>query len=838
LATWGRRVGKKLEQLTRSPSREKVNATVVFTRTSSTRSTGTSAAPLTPSKALGSWGGGSVPGTPSPENRNGDTRLLYRSCSASQLGTYVAAEDPTDGLDLSRTPTTPSNVHINSAAASNTTYLPTKTVSCENISTLGTRASFPHAFLRSRPPATPQQTHLEPQNASSKAPPSTHSTPGVDAPTRPPSRRMTTLRDSVCDEDTRELIRQKLRAVSEENCAINPGHRSLSGLKVRPHPIPAPLQPRSRSFSATAIAETDLVYAPLQNDTKPTTSSGGSRRSERFRSRSERRSAAVYLSSNESGYESDGARQESPKARVKKTESDADSGVSTESHSETNSDSGSLTGADSQVLENYPKLDSYSKFEAFAKLENLPKENDYLNKSVDYASCNATPKYLDDYVDYGSVSRYSSLERQHSSPSSPTVFNLTDEEKLVPGRSSRNPRRLSDPQELMNRRQQFLASQLERRTSPLSPLRGALSVFREATEEGERSPWWDNNITPLRGHLRGAPLSRPFQESYSTAPLSLPASLARSPTPRTFRLMRLVKDHTGELGIYITARRNSRGATTGYVIAHIEKGGLTDSPKWIKLPRQRPLEDSAKLAENFIPPTEPSAASSWALRTCWGSGGINLGYLGGPLSGYSERSLPRRRGSYTEYDDYSEYTGISPLESYLPGYDPSRATVSVSGPVSVTVPLADCPTSLPANLNNETLQVLPITTMAVSTDSTDTSYDDGYLCKKILVKNNSTSNLPRYVNGEARYSSSQDVRDSIDVRYSSTNDVRLCGDKINTSFQSDMYKSKLIRVEPESVSCTPESLLSISTFEPHSPIFDGGAETSAGRNPIQPIYAL
>lgn len=561
-----------------------------------------------------------MPGTPSPESRSGEGRQLYRSCSASQLGTYLAAEDPAAGLDLTSSSASPAHAHAHTVTTVTTTYLPTKTVSCENISSLGgARASFPHAFLRSRPPAaTPQPRPQEP-----------------DTPTRPPSRRMTTLRDSVCDEDTRELIRQKLRAVSEENCAISPAHRGISGLQLRLHPSPAPLQPRTRSFSATAIIEPDVVFSPMQQTAQQTY------RPYRYRSRSEQRSASaaaavVYLSSNESGYESDGcggsgggARHESPKSRVKKTESDADSGVSTESHSETNSDSGSLAGADHPAFDHYTKLDNfamrlekyvrpdnyphiehytrpdnYPNLDKYSKPDNYPKLDQYSKPDYpeleDYATldgggtpsavvelrgqpggiygdCSSvTPKYGEDYVDYGRVSRYS---RQHSVPqASPTLYNLTDEEKLVPGRP-RGPRRLSDPQDLISRRQRFLASQLERRTSPLSPLRGALSVFREAGEDSGgdplRCPWWEGS-TPLRGHLRGAALSRPVPESYSSAPLSLPVSLAHSPTPRTFRLMRLVKDHTGELGIYITARRNSRGATTGYVIAHIEKNGLTD----------------------------------------------------------------------------------------------------------------------------------------------------------------------------------------------------------------------------------------------------------------------
>nr|XP_045600657.1 uncharacterized protein LOC123759591 [Procambarus clarkii]XP_045600659.1 uncharacterized protein LOC123759591 [Procambarus clarkii]XP_045600660.1 uncharacterized protein LOC123759591 [Procambarus clarkii] len=862
LATWGRRVGKKLEQLTRTPSKEKVNSGG-FSRSSSTRSVSTaSASPSSPLPGL-SWGGRSVPGTPSPESRSGECRQLYRSCSASQLGTYLAAEDPAAGLDLTRTP--PHTTPPNTAAI----YLPTKTVSCENISSLGgARASFPHAFLRSRPPTSQQQ----PQELAAQAP--------SDTPTRPSSRRMTTLRDSVCDEDTRELIRQKLRAVSEENCAISPAHRGISGLKLRLHPIPAPLQPRTRSFSATTITETDVIFSSTQQEAKQ--QACPPQRPHRYRSRSEQRSAAVYLSSNESGYESDGggARHESPKARVKKTESDADSGVSTESHSETNSDSGSFTGADHPAFDHYSKLDNYARLEKYVKPDNYPnldnyaKPNNYPNldhyskpdnypnldnySKPDYSKLDdmpkvelrsksssyhesqpTTPQCGEDYPDYGRASHYSRHQTEHQ-PATPLVHNLTDEEKLVPSRP-RGPRRLSDPQDLIIRRQRFLASQLERRTSPLSPLRGALSVFRESGEDGEGPcPWWEGS-TPLRGHLRSQASSRPVSDTYSSAPLSLPVSLAHSPTPRTFRLMRLVKDHTGELGIYITARRNSRGATTGYVIAHIEKNGLTDrdgrfrvgdeiinvngrrlrgvtldearhilrsTPKEVDIVIARevdlqhhreynaayaPAQDGktveAEAAQRLSEACGELYAADRAFRSELLSNEEVLGVRREHLDGYTSGSFPRRRGSYSDYDEYADYTTLAPMESYLPGYDPSRATVSVSGPVSVTVPMLESPASLPSNLP-ASMPSSPATTTNSTTlsssEHTRSDYYETYESRKC--------NLPRYVNGEARYSSSHDVRNANDVRYSSASDVRLCGNK---AFFSDIYKSKLIHVEPE-----------------------------------------
>ncbi|KAK8381043.1 hypothetical protein O3P69_008152 [Scylla paramamosain] len=870
LATWGRRVGKKLEQLTRSPSKEKVTFGR-FSRSNSTRSmTLSTPSPTTPTSGL-SWGGRSVPGTPSPENRSGEGRHLYRSCSASQLGTYLAAEDPAACLDLTRdastvttsvpsTPTTPSTPTASTATTA--AYLPTKTVSCENISSLGNKPSFPHAFLRSRPPA-PSEQHRPCEPTPLAA---------ADTPGRSSCKRVTTLRDSVCDEDTRELIRQKLRAVSEENCAVSPAHRGMSALQMRLHQSPAPLQPRSRSFSATAITEPDIIICPVRETARPSRSRG-------CRSHSEHKAAAVYTSSNESGYESDGgggrsgggdrgARHSFPKTHTKKVESDADSG-------------GSLTGTDHHAFDHYAKLDEYAKAgsqpphkaEVYCSLEKYSKPDNYPNLDVyskpdtyssiekytkpDYPNMsaytrleNTTKKEASKYANYregattadkceeerldSSRGRYS---RQHSDPqTSPATHNLTDEEKLIPGRP-RGSRRLSDPQDLVSRRQRFLASQLERRTSPLSPLRGALSIFREGEDGEPRRAWWGSG-TPLRGHLRGESIPQSVDDAYASPPLSLPASLGQTAPPRTFRLMRLVKDHTGELGIYITARRNSRGATTGYVIAHIEKDGLTDrdgrfrvgdeiinvngrrlrgvtldearhvlrsTPKEVDIviardvdvQHHREYDHSYPAYEHSDPEMEAARRLGEACGELWAADSTfkselltaeeDFGVRRESLGRYSNRSLPRRRGSYSDYDDYSDYTTLAPFESYLPGYDPSPAAVSVTGPVSVKVPVPGSPASLPSSLS------VTSTSTSVRNERPKVVFppSPGQL---EVPHDQRKCNLPRYINGEARYSSSHDVRHSSEVRYASSSDLRQCGE---TSFLADIYKSKLIHIEPE-----------------------------------------
>lgn len=170
------------------------------------------------------------------------------------------------------------------------------------------------------------------------------------------------------------------------------------------------------------------------------------------------------------------------------------------------------------------------------------------------------------------------------------------------------------------------------------------------------------------------------------------------------------------------------------------------------------------------------------------TGEEDLGVRRESLGRYSNRSLPRRRGSYSEYDDYSEYTTLAPFESYLPGYDPSRASVSVTGPVSVKVPVPGSPASLPSTLTVTSTSTSNRHGELASGVFSSPAHHDNYLDPR------KSSNLPRYINGEARYSSSHDVRHPTDVRYASATDVRECGD---STFLADIYKSKLIHIEPE-----------------------------------------
>ena len=62
-------------------------------------------------------------------------------------------------------------------------------------------------------------------------------------------------------------------------------------------------------------------------------------------------------------------------------------------------------------------------------------------------------------------------------------------------------------------------------------------------------------------------------------------------TSKRFKMLRLKKDVSGELGIIISKKRHPQKGTTGYIIAHVEPGGLVE-----RLVKQR-----AKYATYNIP---------------------------------------------------------------------------------------------------------------------------------------------------------------------------------------------------------------------------------------------
>lgn len=179
-STWGRRVGKRLEQLRGSESKdfseESSSANGSFRKKQSWRNRRSSDAALnlgssedfkslslnSPSTIksffhrMGSTGmlNKGIRGQLSPSSAE---KTLFRSCSTSQLSaSYFRGDDPADCLDPS------ADVKSSTKAQSMPPHLAVKTLSVDNLadiakSSTNRRANFPYAFLRSKLSVLPEE---------------------------------------------------------------------------------------------------------------------------------------------------------------------------------------------------------------------------------------------------------------------------------------------------------------------------------------------------------------------------------------------------------------------------------------------------------------------------------------------------------------------------------------------------------------------------------------------------------------------------------------------------------------------------------------------------------
>lgn len=104
---------------------------------------------------------------------------LYRSCSTSHLSTYVKADDPSDDIDLQNSNNeikkSPSK-HNNILSDENLVNSSTKAISCDNIPNMNDghsnngackKPNFPYAFLRSKLSVLPEENNMSSQQRSS-----------------------------------------------------------------------------------------------------------------------------------------------------------------------------------------------------------------------------------------------------------------------------------------------------------------------------------------------------------------------------------------------------------------------------------------------------------------------------------------------------------------------------------------------------------------------------------------------------------------------------------------------------------------------------------------------
>jgi hypothetical protein len=123
--------------------------------------------------------------------------------------------------------------------------------------------------------------------------------------------------------------------------------------------------------------------------------------------------------------------------------------------------------------------------------------------------------------------------------------------------------------------------------------RGALTLPGRKSSSKVKS----ESTSAIKSPPEAAPPSVHFQIGHSTryipgreneihcsrSPSSLPPSgviqqqqQQLPPMTKQYRLLRLIKDESGELGILITLKRGMDGSQQGYVIGHVEPGGVAD----------------------------------------------------------------------------------------------------------------------------------------------------------------------------------------------------------------------------------------------------------------------
>lgn len=561
LATWGRRVGRKLEQLRRGDSRESLNGSL--TPSSSTgslrkkgwrlgRSDSEPAPELTQQdnehehggfrsffSRMGSTGSlnkhiGATPPTAQPPS--GAT--LFRSCSTSQLSTYVRGEDPTEGLDLSNAKSpTPNNKNPDLTKPVDPGYIPIKTMSCDNISTLGTnnyinnspnnsnninnrRAHFPYAFLRSKLSVLPEESNSSGNVITRKR---------VKSQALPPGASETFMNADLRYSSVRAT---RLRATSEE-CFQHQDHviamPILSGSKTLGR---LRHDPESRSFrkpSHHSIISQSYTAIPYRN--------GGD----------DTYIPAQYVSSNESGYDSDGPRTNDDRKNLSNTNiknnqkiidtEDVDSGIANES-----SDSGSIN--DSEIICSTndtirTKIIVDNTCRSRSSLCEIPVTND-TSWPQRGGSCRIYPRSLR----VGPAYQRLSLSLATPPSDEPEACS----ENVVTGwdRSSASGRLLPSPVTVLDPnttlRHQFLNSQLENNTSP-----SRHSYVETTSSESEKTI-----------------LSSPQQRNVSR-----------------FKLLRLVRHGETPLGIHAAPRRQlqlpasgGQAVGDGYCIIKLDHGGI------------------------------------------------------------------------------------------------------------------------------------------------------------------------------------------------------------------------------------------------------------------------
>lgn len=571
--TWGKRMGNKLEQLKRGHSRERLPSSAAESASLSASNTSlnsaTSLKPVTRRKSRASRPPAAASSVTNEAQRSRSaTSFLFRSSSTSQLSSaYYRCDDPSEDLVMSKPQqssvsacSTPSSSR--SAAVTGQHYYPTKTVSCENLTSL--QAAL-HKMMH--PPPTDVVATTAPAAAASAAGDQGDVFYSNASPSATPTSRKPAFPYA--------FLRSRLTSLPEEqppssSSSLSSSARPLPGTSINSQ------QPVSVPYDVNQIkAKMHQMYLDS------TAGAGGV-----ANKRSSSTSCLFTTTTMAPAYQ----HPPPPPSSVStlsitighRGEADADSGI----EKEASSDSSSLYGSDvSNGCHNSWEGDGRGASPAADNHGDCgplqPEASDNNNKwsyrmrsrasSLDNVKLNETSSSSTSRKWTSSSPRKENNNKGNNSSGEPrklTSFLRGHVRSVSFGRGSLTlPGRKASAAAATVKASSFTSSS----TSSSATDRAVHFQIGQPTHYSTTGT--GSNSSSCNGNNTGGQRVRDTPVSLPPLPPPPPPSTI---TTKQFRLIRLTKDETGELGIMITLKRGTDGSMQGFVIGHVEPGGAAD----------------------------------------------------------------------------------------------------------------------------------------------------------------------------------------------------------------------------------------------------------------------
>lgn len=490
-----------------------------------------------------------------PVDSAGNT--LFRSVSTSHLATsYVRGDDPADCLDLggqtnSRDKQSCGNgVHSETSVSNKPPhhtdpgYVPVKTLSCDNISRLGTnvtalpppgsrKANFPYAFLRSKLSVLPEE----------------NGGPAVNQMMRPKNQRDSFSDSRYSSEHSEKALR--LRANSEEYFPTSPEPSAFLECNT--------LGRRRRS--SFEISSLKRLHGKYCNSLVSNSS---------FES-DERRPVGNYVSSNESGYDSDGQRPCEERRDDNQTEQDDDSGIlANESF-----DCGSLQDFDTTGTTKHSQRLS-------CDLSGIVGKTALVEKPGEWISQNGTHEEGKKYTATNGVEWERKCYSGRLLPSLTYKSSMDSNDSIDKSLSGTLTRKLSLNEQALKfiNEKPTEISKPPAIKQPMKPNFTRHMFVKNTTKT-------DNKRYQSSSALKSCTWSSHGQsEELSSLPPNINDTVYSDAPTRRYRLIRLLKVNADdELGIYLTMQihqvaveppANRTMPTTRYVVLRLEAGSIAD----------------------------------------------------------------------------------------------------------------------------------------------------------------------------------------------------------------------------------------------------------------------